>query len=179
MLLSSNVKIARFLRKIEETCGSFALVQYNFHRLSPDTIRQGRALVKAALYHIRRGLKTGSIWNVSLDDRKIVEYFATAQNVDELFNLGGFEAFWTETDRGLRMDVMSKLAEHVTEKDLPKLKDFESKLKRIKYEEVEDFDFRSGRDITWGGHEWNKMDRNDFSKIVRKATPSVPKTHSL
>lgn len=172
-LKSSNVRIARFVRKIEATCGGKALVGYNFHKLSPETVRQGRALVKTALYHIRRGLKTGSIFGVSLDDRNIVEYFACAEHLDELWNLGGFETFWSNEDRGLRITVMEKLAEFATDKDLPRLNEFKSKLEKIRYHSHEEFDFDIGRDITFGGREWNEYDRIDFAKIAEKVTAQM------
>ncbi len=173
MLGSSNVRIRRFMRKIEAICGGFALVEYNFHRLSPDTVLQGRALVKTALYHIRRGLKTGNIHGVSLDDRQIVKYFASAEHLDELWRLGGFETFWSHEDRGLRITVMAKLAELATEKDLPRLNEFRGKLEKIKYRDHEEFDFDTGRDITFGGREWNEFDRMDFARIAERVNAQM------
>ncbi len=133
---------------------SEGVINLRVERLNPSEIGRGKKLVKTALYHIRRGLVTGSAWASSYENYMLVSFFAGPEHVSELINLQGFSAFWSQDDRSRRCRIMKALERNVGPSDIQKLEEFRQRLEEIEY--------NSGTDC-------NKYDKYDFGRVLTAA----------
>lgn len=134
--------------------GFLWVINPQVEKLTPSEIGRGKKLVKTALYHIRRGLETGSIYAGSYYNYILVSAFAGPEHVDELLNLQGFSAFWSQNDRSQRSRIMTALERNVQPSDIEKLEEFRKRLEGIEYDT---------------GTECNRYDQKDFGRVIAAA----------
>lgn len=150
-----NTQAERFLESMATKYNfSWMLEPEGIERLTKSELGRGKKLVKTALFQIRRGLKSGSIWASSYENYMLVSFFAGPEHVAELLNLQGYEAFWSQNDRSQRGRIMDALERTVQIADIAKLEEFRRRLEKIEYE--------SGTDC-------NNYDKYDFNRVLAAA----------
>lgn len=152
--MNKQTQVEKFLATMSAKYNFSWIIDPQVEKLTPSEIGRGKKLVKTALYHIRRGLATGSLWAGSYENYMLVSFFAGPEHVTELLNLQGYSAFWSQNDRSQRDRIMKALKRNVGPSDIQKLEEFRKRLERIEYN---------------SGDYCNKLDRIDFGRVLTAA----------
>lgn len=149
-----QTQVEKFLETMSAKYNFSWIIGPQIEKLTLSEIGRGKKLVKTALYHIRRELAKGSTIAGSYENYMLISFFAGPEHVNELLNLQGFSAFWSNNDRSYRCRIMEVLERNVGPNDILKLEEFGQRLEEIEYD---------------SGTDYNRYDKYDFGRVLAAA----------